>query len=323
MNPQSTTRQEMLAALCLMGEGGKGQDLFAFASPQDQERLNRIADDWLKEGRSKVDRKELLTHIQRLTRLKGFSVLEEIHPGWVLEKLKEESPRLFGLLCRFMTGEKVQYLIKHLPPHERKRLPKVSETYGVSPPIAEMVRGLIEKKLALDFPPRTGDTFAFPHIAWMKADDLRTLFWDLGLDEIRKAFYDVEPQIFRPFLSRFSSQEAKEIRGRIESGRPVPPEVKTEAQKHLVSLSLDQLPPEGLFREIGYSVFARSLLPEDLAWAEIVCQKLSPEEGYRLKRILQESVAAKPEAAVKKEAVVGRISFLALKGLIRRYWREA
>jgi hypothetical protein len=308
MHPQETSRREILARLCLMGEGEKGLDLLAFASKEDEAG------------------KEQLGRVRRLSHLRPVSVLEEIHPGWILEKLRGESPRLLGLVCRFVTGEKAQYLISHLAPEERKRLPKVRESYDLSPQLVEIVRELVEKSLAVSLPQRAGEAFGFSHIAWMRDDDLRTFFRDLGLEEIRKAFAEVEPQIFRAFLARFSPAEAKEIRGRIETGKAVSLEEKRAAQKHLVSLSLEngELPPDALFREIGYSVFARALSPDDRDWAEWICQKLAPEDGYRLKRMVQERTASQPETTLqeRKEKILHRLSLLAQKGLIRRYWKE-
>ncbi len=318
---QESIQQEILAAFCLIGDEEKGKRLFSFASADEQSQLERIADRLLKEG--EVDRKQLIGRLQKLSRVKSLSSLEETHPGWILEKLQGESPRLFGLLCRHLSGEKVRYLIQHLSPSEKGRLPKVSESYQVSPEISELVRKLIEARLTVSLPPLQSGAFSFAHISVMKADDLLTLFRDLGLDEIRKGFSGVDPNILRAFLSRFSIKDATEIRGRIEHGSKVSKEASREAQRNIVSLPLEQLPSEELIREIGYSVFARALSPEEISWSEIVWQKFSPGEGHRLKRIVKESVVPRPPDVLKERqsAVLSRVTLLANKGLIRRYWK--
>lgn len=311
-------RQEMLAALCLIGEGEAGRKLFAFAGKKEQPELDVIAGR-ICEG-EKVKRKELLGRIQKIAQLNRFSLLEEIHPGWIMEKLQNESPRVIGLLCRFLSGEKAQYLIGHLSVEDRNRLPKLNDSYLVAPEIVEIVRHLVEKKLNIAPLPRLSGNFSFTHIALLRSEDLRIFFWDLGLEEIRRAFHDVDPQMFRAFLARFSTKEAKEIRERIESGGKVTVEEKREAQRHLVSLTLEHLPSDALLREIGYSVFSRALFPAESAWVERICQKLSPTEGYRLKRVLQEPKSvASPEQ--KREEIMKRLFSLAKSGLIRYYWR--
>src|SRR5262245_7204591 len=138
-------RNELLAALCLMNEGEKARDLFAFASPTDEPELNKVADRLLREGA--VDSDALMSRIRKL---RGFGLgtgFSDIHPGWIMEKLEGESPRVLGLLCRYLTGDKIKYLIEHLPESRRRLLPKVNESYKVPPQVSEIVRALAEKRL--------------------------------------------------------------------------------------------------------------------------------------------------------------------------------
>jgi flagellar FliG-like protein len=315
-------RNELLAALCVMNEGENARSLFAFSSENDEKDLSKIADRLLKEG--DVDASEVFARIRKARGLTGGAGFSDIHPGWILEKLEGESPRVLGILCRFLTGDKIKYLIEHLPESRRKLLPKVNESYKVAAPVAEIVRALAEKKLTFVVPVAgQGGAFSFPHLTVLKTDDLRTLFRDLGLEEIRKAFKDVEPQVLRAFLARFVPKMAREIRERIDHGGSVAPEIRSEAQRHLISLPLEKLPVEDLFREIGYSSFAHALEVEDMAWADMVYHKLPPEEGYRLKRILQETVKRRAFSAVeaRRQEILRRIASLAKSGAIRKYWK--
>ncbi len=314
-------KNELVAALCLMHEGETGPALFAFASPQDEKDLIAISARLGKEGA--IDPDDVLARIQKTKRTQLTSGLDQVHPGWILEKLEGESPLVLGIVCRNLSGDKVKYLIEHLPEAERRRLPKVSESYHVSSQIAEIVKEGVERKFAYNLPEAVDSSFSLPHVTLIKPDDLKTLFWDLGLEEIRKAFRDSDPNVLKAFLARFSPKMAKEIRDRIQYGGAVPTDVHQEAQKHLVTLPLEKLPVERLFVEIGYSVFARALGPEDFEWAEIVYQKLPPEEGYRLKRVMTETVPAKshPSLQTKKDLILGRIYHLVEKGQIRRYWK--
>lgn len=315
-------KNELLAALCVMNEGEAARSLFAFAPASEEAELNRIADRLIQEG--EVDAAELFGRLQKSRGLSLGGGFADIHPGWILEKLEGESPRVLGILCRFLTGDKVRYLIDHLPESRRNLLPKVNESYKVAPEVAEIVRTLSEKRLTFQAPTQ-GGSFSFAHVTVLKTDDLRTLFRDLGMEEIRRAFKDVEPQVLRAFLARFVPKMAREIRERIDHGGSVPPDARTEAQRHLVSLPLEKLPVEDLFREIGYSVFAHALEPEDMIWADMVYHKLPPEEGYRLKRILQDTVKRRPPTSVeaRRQEILGRITSLAKSGAIRKYWKSS
>jgi hypothetical protein len=313
-------RTELLAALCLMNEGEAARSLFAFASESDEPELNKVADRLLREG--EVDSAGLLSRIRKLRNFSFGSGFSEIHPGWILEKLEGESPRVLGILCRFLTGDKIKYLIEHLPEWRRKLLPKVNESYKVSAYVAEIVRTLAEKRLTFTTPPQ-GGAFSFPHLTLLKTEDLRALFRDLGVEEIRKAFKDVEPQVLRAFLARFVPATAREIRERIDRGGAVAYEARQDAQRHLVSLPLEKLSVEELFREIGYSAFAQGLEMEDRVWADMIYHKLPPEEGYRLKRVLQDTVKRRPFAAIeaRRQEVLARVAHLAQTGGIRKYWK--
>lgn len=314
-------RTELLAALCLMNEGEGAKSLFAFASESDELELNKLAGKLLREG--EVDSRELL---ERIRKLRGFSAMgsgfSDIHPGWILEKLEDESPRVLGLLCRSLTGDKIKYLMEHMPESRRKVMPKLNESYQVAPQVAEIVRTLSEKKLRFAIP-NPGGAFSLPHLTLLKTDDLRTLFRDLGLEEIRKAFTGVEPQVLRAFLARFVPAMAREIRERIDRGSAIAPAARAAAQRHLVSVPLEKLPVEELFREIGYSAFAQALEVDDKPWADMLYHKLPPEEGYRLKRVMQDTVKHRPSSALeeRRQEILGRVADLAQKGKIRKYWK--
>lgn len=323
MNEARSQLHELTAALCLMKEGEKGKDLFAFAALDDERELVKIAERLAKEG---AEPEEILAKVQKLRRFSSGSSLEDVHPGWILEKLEGESPRVIGILCRTLPGDRVKYLIEHLSEAQRRHLPKINESYLVPSDIHQVIRRVVEKSLPSVRSMATlggGASFSFPHLVVMKPDDLKTLFRDLGLEEIRKAFTNVEPRVLKAFIARFTPKMAKEIRDRIELGSSVTRETKQEAQRHLVSLPLEKLAVEDLFKEIGYAVLARAVSGNDEAWAELLYQKLPPEEGYRLKRAFQETVKRRNTQVVetKKSEILSRVFILAEKGLIRKYWK--
>ena len=309
MSLREGTKQQMVASLCLMGDGPEGHKLFAFSSSQEEKELQQIAKRLCPDGQ--VDHRGLRHQIQDLSRAQHFSPLQEIHPGWIFEKLSDESPRLQGLLPRFIPS-----------------LAKKPSSGSVRPEMIEILRQLIEKKLMSDLsflpPSHSGESFSFQHIVWMRSEDLRILLRDLGLEEIRKAFSQVDALTFRAFLSRFSPKEAAEIRERIERGGSVSAEVRKESQMSLVTLPLEHLTAEQLLREIGYFCFAGALAVEETSWGEMVCQKLAPEEGHRLKKMihnLQGDLNA-VRIRARKDEILERIFRLGAQGSTHRYWKK-
>src|SRR5262249_5225007 len=102
-------RTELFAAPFVLNESEATRSLFSFASEADEKDLGKIADRLLKEG--DVDASEVFARIRKLRGLPGGAGFSDIHPGWILEKLEGESPRVLGILCRFLTGDKIKYLI--------------------------------------------------------------------------------------------------------------------------------------------------------------------------------------------------------------------
>src|SRR5262245_57028679 len=151
-------RTELLAALCLMNEGEAARSLFAFATESDEKELGKVADRLLQEG--EVDAAEIFARIRKLRVLPEGAGFSDIHPGWILEKMEGESPRVLGILCRFLTGDKIKYLIEHLPESRRNLLPKVNESYRVSPQISEIVQHIAAKRLTFSAP-LSGGAFSF------------------------------------------------------------------------------------------------------------------------------------------------------------------
>ncbi len=302
--------------------GEKGGELFRFASAEDERVLGQIAARLQKEGI--LDDEDVVARLVKGYRVRRPSVFEEFHPGWIRERLEGESPRVLGVICRFLPGDKIKYLLDRLTARERKLFPKVNESYKIAPDVAELVRLLVEKKLSFSLPIDAGGVFSFSHIALMRSDDLRTLFRDLGLEELRRAFSEVDSKVLKAFLARFAPPVAREIRGRIDFGVKTPPSRRREAQKHLVGISMENVSAEELLREIGYSVFVRALAAEDRPLGDYLYQKISPEEGHRLKRALSETSQSRPVDIIRsmQEEILGRIRVLADKGLIRPYWKD-
>lgn len=305
----ATTQQKVLASLC-MTAGERGKRLFAYS--RDQAALESLTRRWKGEA-------EAIRRIKKLAALSRHSLVSEIHPGWILEKLGGESPRLLNVLRHFLNAEQIQYLRAHLPPQARRLFQE--EKGLVDPQVLEVVRPLIEKKLGLTVPLQLGGSFGFPHLGWMKASDLKILFRQLGLREVGHAFCGVDGKMLRTFLSRFPLHLVQEIRSFLHKVGVVAALDRQQSQAHLVSLSLDQIPAERLFEEVGYSVFARALSPAERNYFEIVVLRFRPQEGYRLKRFIDESRVGGEEMAIYKQQILQMVISLAEQGLIQKFWR--
>ncbi|OGP15432.1 MAG: hypothetical protein A3I75_07030 [Deltaproteobacteria bacterium RIFCSPLOWO2_02_FULL_50_16] len=317
------SRQQMLAYTTLMTEGDHFATLFRFLPPEEEGPLKEFASKiWSqkKEHRSK----DVIQKIKEVFVQKKMSILHEVHPGWIAERLKDESPRVLGVLCRYLPGETVKYLIDHLPKAQAQNLPKINETFAVSSDLILWIKDILEKKFAHPSLPALEERFSFSHIGLMSGKDLMTLFRELGLEEIRKAFSQVEVQSLKVFFSRFSVNDTRELKARILDAPPCHSEEKKIAQQHIVTMELQALSAEALFYEIGFSYFAHAILPSESQWVEAVCERLSPQDGYVLKRFIKEYASKRSEGLQQKfrEEILRRIFYLTEKRKIRKYWLD-
>ncbi|MBI2500729.1 MAG: hypothetical protein HYW02_04555 [Deltaproteobacteria bacterium] len=311
-------RQEMLAGMASVLSGADGEKLFRFAAPKEEEPLRRLFQRYL---RNPVDREALRLKLENWERFGKRMALEEIHPGWILEKLRGESPRLLSLLPHFLSSSKTEALLHQLNFEERQFISEPAR--DLSPGLLAVVRSLIEKKIGEPAVLKSDEPFSFDHLSCLRSGDLQALFKDLGQEEFCRAFAHVDGQIQRAVLTRFSLGDVREIRRRLKASESVTTEKRRQAQRHILSLSFGEVSPDHLLRDIGFSVFVRAVSLDKIDWADSLCQKLSVTDGYGLKRLLQEK-RMKGEEGSKElcDEIMGRLYVLATQGKIQRYWKE-
>lgn len=308
----ATIQQQVLANLCVMA-GEKRKRLFEYVTPEYRDVVTLLAKRWQGEGREQA-----IARIQQLVRLENFSLLREIHPGWFLEKMGQ-APRILSALKTYLSEEQNEYLLHHLSPGDRVLFHQTAE---LDPALRDQIRSLVEARLGVSGPIRVSGEFCLQHLVLMKEPDLRTLYRELGLREIAKAFSEVDPKVLKTFLSRFSVATVQEIRWRLEQASTVSAQERTQAQSQLVALSLNPVPTERFFDEIGCSVLARAIAPAEREAFEIIPLRMKPEEGYRFKRMMNENVIHPDEVVRAQQQVLKAVMDLAEQGGIQKFWRQ-
>lgn len=324
MMEQVETTSKVFAALAVLEGEPDLSSLFRFAPPSLEEKLLRYAE-LLQRRFSRSKSSELAQMLHSWRESSPALPTHEIHPGWILDAVRQESPRVIGLVCRYLPGSHVRYLLRHLPKELREKLPTLSESFGIPKELIEPVKEFLSKKFFRGMRPSSDQSFSCQHIPWLNSKDLRRVIRELGYAEIRKAFSQVDPKVVRTFLTRFPLEEAKQVRRRIEQGPPVLESDRKRAQKHIVGIDLDVGRPEDLPFEIGLSVLAESVMAEEPLWIEGVIVRLEPAEGYILRRYVSEAGASHrvEESRQRQSELLGVIRDLADRGQIARYWRQS
>ncbi len=323
MKQDLATSSKVMTALAVLEGGDDPAALFRFGPEGLTETLQKYAG-VLKARFARGNQQELAEMLRSWSERSPALPIHQIHPGWVLEIVRQESPRVIGMICRYLPGSHVRYLIENLPRELRDRLPTLNESFGLPASLMEQVKQYLAHKFFHASPPNADERFSCRHIPWMNGKDIYRIVRELGYAEIRDAFAGVDIQALQVFLTRFPIDEARKIRKRLDQGPLVPLPQRKRAQEHIVGLNLDVSRAEDLPFEIGLSVLARCVSREDPSWIEGVVVRLSPTEGYSLRRAVKEAFSSyNPEAvALRQTELLGLIRQLAEQRQIQQYWQS-
>ncbi|MDZ4224677.1 MAG: hypothetical protein U1D33_02090, partial [bacterium] len=107
-----------VAGILALKEGPEeARELLAHASPEAQKTLAAVLEHF--------DSETAEQQLKALCAQESFSGIAEIHPAWLVEALKKESPRVIGVILRHLPSKHVRYLLEHLPKRTVMQLPKL------------------------------------------------------------------------------------------------------------------------------------------------------------------------------------------------------
>ncbi|OGQ21557.1 MAG: hypothetical protein A3I05_03390 [Deltaproteobacteria bacterium RIFCSPLOWO2_02_FULL_44_10] len=320
MSEAMTHRHQMVAALAAM----LSQDIEDFLPhlADDEAQLLRRASVFSQEQGNRET--EARKQIQLLKAQQAFHGLAEIHPAWILEELEHESPRVIGMILRYLPSRHVRSVLEHLPSEIKSRLPDMVEVFAVRSELLEVIRKRFEARFLPMRCSRSSDSFTYEEFAAFKSEDLETLFFDLGIHEMAIALSSVSSKPLRMLLNRLPLKEAKRLQLRIRELSDVSLSLRHQAQFLIINVANEYVGAKKLFFELGICAFARSLGNNNENVVRMIQQKLKPEYGYILKRAVTEwSDVAQDEMTRERQKIVEeRIAALAAAHLIDTSWLE-
>lgn len=271
-------------------------------------------------GIIEIDESERFDHIaeklKSLVAQEEFLGLGDIHPAWLVEALSKESPRIIGIILRYLPSTQVRYIIEHLPKRIKQRLPQLIDSFAVPAPILKIIRERFERQFISFKMSKEYDQFRFEHLCLLKNTELEVLFRDLGIHEMAMALKGVDRRSLNVLFNRLSIDEARTLQQRIRSLVDVSSPLLKEAKYTVLEMSLSETNPKDLLIDIGLNAFARAFTSDDVEILPILKQKLEPRLGYTLKRYIDEhtNTAVAEICEKRKEIIFGRIEALVKSG---------
>lgn len=308
---------QTIAMLALLEGKEEADALLPHLAPAASQRLSSLL--------SSIDPQKIPHQLKALFSQETFSGIAEIHPAWLVEALKKESPRVIGVILRHLPSKHVRYLLEHLPKRTVMQLPKLIEAFYVPQEILELVRLRFERHFVPMRISHQLERFSFEHLYFLKTEELESLFYDLGLSELALSLQESSRKIWKIILNRFSIPDAKEILHRIKEFGVEEKWLAKDARYSILELKGKEMGAKSFLIEVGVIALAKAFSGEDIPVFECLRQKLSPENAYLLKRYLDEQIL-RPKTLKgmrRKEWILKHVRNLSQKGKIDVLWQES
>ncbi len=321
MDSASNIRQKVVAALAVRKSGDAAADILDYMSDADQEACAPLINTFVAEPGRELAMEQL---IRQMVASERFSSIAEVHPAWILEYLRNEPPRVVGLILRSLPSRHVRYLLEHLPPMLRERIPNMVESFAVAKPVLDLIRRRFEGHF---LPMRISRNVAHPgfeHLYFLKSDDLSEVIREAGLMELAIALSGMSAKTLHMIYNRLDLKDAKRLQRRIRDLHGISTELYRQARMNLLEIEGRHEGSERMLASVGLAALACAAGAGDERLLRLVQQKLPPLDGYLLKRFVDERRArANEQIAVERRKIIEDIvGLLAVEGKISPEWRS-
>lgn len=273
-----------------LGEEENAYELFRFLPTQFERDLVASTQAILSLPREER-KKKIFKELKQLMHAEKVHPLGEIHPGWFLQVIKNESPKTIGLILRYLPGDKVTYILENLSEDLKKKLPKLNEAKKLPDDLMELIRERFESQFLTYKLPKKSSEISIQDLYFIKTDFLLAFFRDLGIQQLANAFKGLDKVALKAMLNRLIIKDAKELQTRIKNLDKVSKRDLNDAQILIIDLPLDRIEPQALFLEVGMAFFARAISQDQIDFAKSLQFKLPPKYGYLLKRYVEGGLA--------------------------------
>ncbi len=225
------------------------------------------------------------------------SYLPDVHTDWLLIKLKEESSQILSVILRFLPADRVKAILQALPNDILARLPKMSESYAIAPGLAEFIKRRFERHFEVDRIYDPKQPFAYADLVHLKPALLKKLFQELGYREMALGLKLLPGKTQDLVMGKLPPSDRLHVEKHMLQNAVGTSEARhKKAQVHLISQESGQM--ASFVQEIGFLVFAKTVLPENQNDLPVLCHKLSFAESQRLLKVVEAHLNQNSPASV-------------------------
>ncbi|MFH1653836.1 MAG: hypothetical protein ABIE74_07240 [Pseudomonadota bacterium] len=294
-------RHKVLAAMIVKGKVDDYTPLVDALSPEEKNPVK----EYIKELMNESDaRYAALAEIKKLKAKRDFRDLEKVHPGWILYALRDESPRVIGIILRYLPSRQVRYIVQNLPPKTRESLPHMVESFAVPSEVLELVKKKFMERFSFLSPAVSG---TIANLTAVDGEGVMSIVKELGIMELGFALSGLSKPSMKILYNRLKLKDAKKLRQRIV-GFEDDSALRREARFALLDMNLKEEGEEELILEMGLNFLSRAILKGDSSSVDVISQKLPPQFGYKFKRkVTENSVSVNEENVKKRLKIVSKL----------------
>lgn len=321
MKSSPDNRLRAIAAMAILRDGDDAAAIADYLHESDRDHLVSLIGLYAQETQAPYRMGQLLRQMALSER---FSNLAEVHPAWILEYLREEAPRVIGIILRSLPSKHVRFILKGLPPMVRVQLPDLVESFAVAGPVLEIIRGRFERHFEPMRVSRTGGQMGFEHLYYLRSEELEALIRAVGLTELAIALSGLSGKTLHVVFNRLDLKDAKRLQRRIRELGAVSPELFRQARSTILEVEGERLGPERMLMRVGLAALANAIEGHHASVTRLIMQRLDPADGYLLKRLIDER-RARTHAAVAAERqamILAQAAELACEGRIDAAWGQ-
>jgi hypothetical protein len=301
MMTQSDNRQMVVAALAVLRDGDEAASIADYLADDDREACLSLIESY-GAGRNRRERCESL--VRQLVASERFSSLAEVHPAWIVEHLRDESPRVIGIIMRSLPSEHVRYLLKNLPPMVREQIPNMVESFAVAAPVLEVIRSRFERHFLPMRVSRAAKKLGFGQLYYLKGQELQILIRELGLTELGLALAGLTGKTLRAVFNRLDLKDAKRLQGRMRELAGASKELKRQARYTVLEVEGSHVGPDRMLMRIGLAALASAMGTGDSRLVSLIKQKLPPSDSWLLKRSIDERAGFHQGLSAERQALI-------------------
>lgn len=321
MGNKTGSRHRVIAALAVLRDGGDAASLLDYLSDDDRGIVELLVESYSREddvpyAMERIIRQALISE--------QFSSLSEVHPAWILERLRDEPPRAIGIILRMLPSKHVRFILEKIDPILRDQIPSIVESFAVPTPILDVIRRRFERHFMPMPISRTVEQLGFEHLYYLKGEELGELIREIGFSELAIALSGISGRSLRTVCNRLELKDAKRLQQRVKEFAGAPPEFARQARYTILEVEGQRIGPHRMLFKIGLAALASAVGDGYEALVRQIQQKLDPDDAYLLKRFIDERrVRYCPRVATqRRELILDLVALLAEQGRVDQSWRR-